>query len=342
MDAEREMALVVGGRTITGWNELQVESSMLQPADGFSFSAANLDAELRRLVAPGTSVQVRYGDETLMTGIIDDRDGSVDKRSGAVIHVAGRDLLGHLQDCSAPLVDLRKVTAKDLVAQLAAPWCTRIGTTAIADAAAIIPRAKTEPGETRYDMAMRYLSRANLMLWLTPDGQLMIGGPDDGGVAKYRLVVSREAPMIGVERVQVKETLLEQFNAITLVGQSAGDLDTKGESTTRPTVRATNDGVAPDRTMFLVDSSSGSLAQRQALVDREMGRRRLGELVYSCTVAYWEQDGVVWQPDCLVDVVDELHDIAETLYLARVQWQLSRSAGRTTALELRRKGLLLP
>lgn len=129
MDAWME----VDGEALPIWNEYQLDSDLLVPSDGFSFSIGlpgsyneqirEVRARIRRMTAPGAEVKVYVGDRERggaaalqLTGVIDERIIKVDT-NGTEIEVQGRDRASWLTDSSVDItMPLGSLIAKKAVA----------------------------------------------------------------------------------------------------------------------------------------------------------------------------------------------------------------------------------
>lgn len=97
------------------------------------------------------------------------------------------------------------------------------------------------------------------------------------------------------------------------------------------------------RLLAVRDDKSRTQAQVERLAAREVGERLKDLLVYECTVQGHVDpiSGAVWSVDTMVDVVDEVCDISETLWIASRTLKYDPSNGATTTLTCWRPGAFL-
>lgn len=107
------VAIRVGGHVIENWTGYEVESNMLEPADGFDLTLGKPTRQVWDLCKPDSFVQVLIDDTIVMSGTLDDRDWS-DERSATSLTVRGRDGGGRLVDESMPLIRFSSLTIKGL------------------------------------------------------------------------------------------------------------------------------------------------------------------------------------------------------------------------------------
>jgi prophage tail gpP-like protein len=107
--------LIVGGYEISGWDEASLDNAIDTPADSWSVTLFNpVYDQLPNSVASGKPVKFYYGNELVLTGIIDKISEAV-SRHGRALQVSGRDLVGQLIDCSVPIFSGRQVTLEVLL-----------------------------------------------------------------------------------------------------------------------------------------------------------------------------------------------------------------------------------
>jgi prophage tail gpP-like protein len=83
-------------------------------------------------------------------------------------------------------------------------------------------------------------------------------------------------------------------------------------------------------------------AELQAALEADLQERfwASDDLVY--VVAGHAQDGLVWRPDSMVQVRDEVLGLDEPRYLVGRRFTMSKREGQRTELRLRRPGVWLP
>lgn len=139
----------VEGERITEWTEYSVDSDLMTPADGFSFTVAipkedaRRRAELRAVLFAGAEAKLFVGDDVgggptsryqQMVGVIDDVRVQADRDGGTLLEIEGRDLAGILTDSSVSLtLDVRSnMRLVDLVRAAVDPYGIRVVTDSFA------------------------------------------------------------------------------------------------------------------------------------------------------------------------------------------------------------------
>ena len=91
------------------------------------------------------------------------------------------------------------------------------------------------------------------------------------------------------------------------------------------------------------DKQSRNQAQLERAAARTVGERLKGLLVYECDVQGHvdPESGAIWSVDTMVDVVDEVCNIAEPMWIASRRLRYSPTAGATTSMTLWRPGTFL-
>lgn len=97
------------------------------------------------------------------------------------------------------------------------------------------------------------------------------------------------------------------------------------------------------RLMAVRDEKSKTQEELDRLAAREVGDRLKELLVYECTVQGHVDpvSGAVWSVDTMVDVVDEVCDVAETMWIARRTLKYDSTNGATTTMVCWRPGAFL-
>lgn len=105
----------------------------------------------------------------------------------------------------------------------------------------------------------------------------------------------------------------------------------------------TGDPLKLYRLFAVRDDRSKNQAQLERLAVRQVGERLKETLVYTCTVKGHvdPKSGAIWSVDTIADVVDEVCDISEPMWIASRVLKYSESAGATTTLTLWRPGAFL-
>ena len=347
MSSSDGIALVVAGAVYPYWTGYQLESDFLTPTDGFTFTVADPTEDQVAAVSEGASVQLVFGRTTVLSGWIDEKRLTC-SRQGSQLTLTGRDFAAPLVDCSVPL----RWTWRDVtLLHLAELALDELGVTADiiadADASQKVKYVRPSPGETFWQVLARETERLRLMLWTEADG-LHIGRPDYTSAAVGTLRLCRTPSLAKDNNVKSAEHAWRtsgRRSRVTVVGQSGGDDALFGGSASQVSASATDDALVAlglNRPHVLEDAGCRT---RAACTDRAKWEvsSRLGEgWVGTYTVpGHGPSDGVVWDVDSIVNVLDERAGVRGPKWIAARRFARSRE-GTTTVLTLRDLNAILP
>jgi prophage tail gpP-like protein len=380
VSAEKEhvVSILVGRTLIENWTDYSIESSMLEPADGFNMSLGGGNRKIFETVAPDAPVQVLIDDTPILTGFIDDRKFSVD-RQGTKLTINGRDKGGRLTDESAPLLSFNGLGIEDLARAVVGDWfpevslsnatnrrlvrgkgarLAKVSKEPAIDKSKRAPK-KVEPGETRWQVMAHFLEEADLLAWSSANGrQFIVGLPNYEQEPQFRFFLPKEgsdwAAEGNVESIEIDDSVGERYSMIVACGAGKGDTSNYSARVTKRRGEAKNNpndpnGVGVDftaRKCLLVsddDVRDEKLATTRAL--REMAERDSGGRRISVTVKGHAQsrDGKTPALYCFDTVavveVEELGILIPTL-ITGVSFEHSRDGERAT-IEMVPKGTVL-
>ncbi|UXZ48441.1 phage tail tape measure protein [Cupriavidus gilardii] len=161
--AAAAMSLLIGGKVHSTWSSYDIDSDLLIPADAWQVELGLPRGEFPPVVTEGERVEVRIGQDKIMTGRIDEIAHRV-SRGGHTLSLSGRDGAAILVDCSAPIFVSKQASLQDIVANVVKP----LGISRIRiDAAAVATREKVnvEPGESAWDALVHAAEANGLWPW---------------------------------------------------------------------------------------------------------------------------------------------------------------------------------
>jgi len=354
--AEDQVSLVVAGMEITRWLRYEVESDITVEADAFSLAVDGFDAATRDLVTPGATFKLYLDGNLQHTGVVD-TVSLVDGRGGRALEIAGRDLGGHLVTASAPPTYFGGRTLGSVAEELCEPWGISVvandGTARLRAAAK--PKAKRkeasqdqqaqdvtpQPGDTVWGFLLRHCQRAGLWLWMSPDGQLVIGRPCYTQDPLYSIVRYDAGDDLATGNNRLDGTLRRdwsgRFSSVKGIGEGASGSSRLSHTETDAEVTA----AGLHRPMRYQDSDARSAAQLQQSVRTTLAQQQWDSWEVTYDVPGHSQDGAYWQPDTLVAVADDVLGILDTLYVAGRTFRRTREEGCRTSLRLRKAGIWL-
>ncbi|HHE71340.1 MAG TPA: hypothetical protein ENL34_03545 [Chloroflexi bacterium] len=342
--APPRVRLVVGGAELGDWASFDIESDLLQPADAFTFVAPNINGAMAGKVNQMDDVVVTVDDVVQMRGFVD----SVQYANGQV-QISGRDLFGHLVDCSAPPKSYRRVYLDVLAAKLSAPWdiAWQVDGVALKQHRWV----KIEPGESCMDAIVRLAKVDRVLVWLDAQGVGHIGRPDYDQLPKHVLRRYKGTdPMSELNNVledgaEVSEDGRDRFSTITVLG-SSGNSGSQWGKTALQNQSSTDAEVVSTRTLILTDGDVKSISACKQKAEDEVERRAFESVVIRYTTAgfYGEeasgQEPSMWAIDTRAAVTDQIAGLDGVYYVTKRNFQLELGQGHVTALELHQGGWL--
>lgn len=343
VDTESGVILRVGSTELSKWQSFAIESDILTPADAFNFRATNKGGEFAGLINPGDRVEVTVDGSKQMVGYVDDVICDCDE-GGAFLDITGRDLFLFLVDCSAPAISLHNLTLKQLAERLTASWIDSWEV----DSTITLPRVKKmkiEPGDSPLEVLQRFCEQAKVTMWLSPDGAGIIGKPNYNQPISnylYRCVgASPYGNLNNIIRGPVTRTWREQFSTVTVGGSTANTKNIFGSGSSKFKAQALDGTVPIARPKNISSGNVANTKQAKILADETVQKGQFESLKLEYTVAGFYNNNLLWAPDTLCAVKDEIAGIDDIYYLTRRRFY-NDGQGNFTDIELHKKGVWLP
>lgn len=334
------VSIIVAGQELYDWTSFEAESNLLTPADAFSFTVPNIQGRFAEAFTPGDAVQVVIDDEVELKGYLDDV-----QISGSRITIAGRDVVGHLVDCSAEPRSYSKMRLDALAEKLAGDWVPIWQVDPLVTLATH-SYVKVDVGETVWDVLARIARKDRCILWLDAQGVGHIGRPTYTG--PLTAVLRNCTPMEGRSNVwepDVMVTLRDRFSELTVLGSSGNTRGTWGSSALKS--RTESDAEVPNSRRFIMtDGDIKTLKQAQDRAEDEVERRYFESVTlrYTAPGFYGEPLSRAQEPqrfaiDTRVAVVDTYAGLDTTFYVTARQFRCDEQGDYTTRLELHPSGV---
>lgn len=299
-----ELTLEVGGRSISGWDQIRVTRSIERLPSDFSLSLMDYypGSDEKQLVTPGDPCVVRLGADPVVTGYID-RWSTLIGPSRHEVHATGRGKCQDLVDCSAiwPNNVIENATPLQIAQKLASPYGITVGT----DVTNLqnVPQFSLNWGESSQEVIDRMMRWAALLYYDLPDGSLWLTRVGTrqaaSGVAVGRNIQSAWYDSACDARYSEYTGISMPTTAVVEV--SAGD---GYASVTLAT--ATDPQIARQRyrnLVLLIESTLNTYGAAQQYINWEMNRRFGRSRVLHVTVDSWrDTDGKLWEPNTLIPV----------------------------------------
>ncbi len=334
---DETVTVLINGKAHEQWESYDIDSDLMTPADAWSVSIGLKGKQLPDFVQPWAPVQVKVGNDTVLTGRVDQIEDSVDKQ-GHALQLSGRDGAAVLVDCAAPIFTTRQSSLEEIMAKVVRP----LGINKIkinADKTSRREKISVEPGDRAWDVLAHAAEANGLWPWFAPDGTLIVGGPDYTTTPVATLVMRRDGKGNNVESVSRSRNVTNHFSQVTVLGQTHGTENTSGKHAL--SASAKDDGVTFNRPQIVIDHEvdNGEIARsraRKLLADGMLSAFDLQIVVKGHRIG---KGGKLWEPGQRVQVESEPHGIKGIYFLMGRRFTLSRSNGTRTELRLRQDGL---
>jgi len=368
-DAGQYLTLVVGDVECTHWDLVDIDSDILTPADGWSLHLFNPDVgKIPAAVKPDADITIKYGSETVLSGVIDRRHRSV-YSNGSFVEVSGRDMVGQLVDCSVPIFAGSKLSLPEIVSKIVdyssdngsvLPLPIQIkGGDAVLNST-LSQKIAVEPGEQQWTAIQKVAESQGLYAWGDPDGSIIIGNPihDEKQPAQMPVIQLMQNGETGnpvVTNLDYLEDVTEIFSELHVLGQGTGDgaaFSAKRRNlidshrTLVNDKKAKFDGAASQilsrpRLRIIVTGQPQSETEANQLADKVMHDANLNAYTLTATVKGWQcATGEVWRAGWIVtvktDAIEEVSNEPGAWVIFGRTLRLSRDAGMTTTLKMKR------
>lgn len=368
------LKIVVGGVSYEDWIEVDLDSDVTTPADGWSFTGALPSKKVRSALREGAKCDIYVGRDRQMAGVVDDVDIPIN-RTETRLRLAGRDLGAFLLEDESDPIKVDKLTVKQLFEKLLKPsWGIKkiivsnednvdllIGKDEAKQLRRSAPNSKTlkarasvkiDPGQAVASILDQHTQRVGLTWWMTAQGDLFIGKPNYNQDAAYHFRLyslgNRKAKDNNVESATVSRSMQGRHDEISVNGQGIpGKSDAWNQSKKAP--RFTGTDTDPDlkqrgieRRMILRDTDSLNIDEALTRAKAEMGRRRLAALTIKVVVPEFRDhdNRRLFTVDTLASVEIEDADISGTYYVTQRRFRENRGT-RRTEITLKEKGVWL-
>lgn len=362
-----KVSVVVGGKVFSDWSGYGIDSDFLIPADAWSMRLGLPAGIFPAEVVRGATVQVRVGPDVVMSGRIDRVSRNV-SRDQVSLTITGRDGAAILVDCSSPIFTSRQVSLEEVIAQVVRP----LGIKNIelhSESSIRNDKITAEPGEKAWETLLRACAGRGLWPWFTPDGTLVIGGPDYTAEPVATLILRRNGDgnnvlsltdESSIERCHSQLTVLAQGHAhstkkdlgIVDVAGDAGtvavtdeEMDTGIAETGQHGLRFTveDPSVGYYRPLVLVMHDADDQEQVRYRARKVMADARLeGYSLIARVQGHRNSDGVLWQPGQRIHVISEPHGIDAVYFLMGREFTGGRPGGTETTLRMKEDGIWIP
>lgn len=336
------------------------KSSMLVPVDSFSFEFAAPDDEVPPAlkIQSGDIVRLEANRKTIATGLIDMVDVETTATDGESVAIQGRDLLSQYEDNDAVSITDDPIWANNYTIRQVVQLLnqnTRISNNIILqDAPSKAYLFATEPTDTKLNAIMRFLEPLNCIFWMSPEGRITIGRPNQAQAAKGRLFLNKAKRLTNVLSMKVTRNTTRVPNIIVPIwsGQEQvqgrtpkaqrllnakedptrlrkfGHLVVKTSVVSTPQADSAQDLAEINR----VQAGGQNLLQAQA--KREMARANIYEKIVQVKMAgHYNEAGEPFVKDTVYKIEYDRGNVDENMYLFEVEYSLTEEEGQITMLQ---------
>lgn len=337
---QNRISLLIGGKTHKEWSSYDIDSDLLIPSDAWQVELGLPEGiqppELGQSVKAGALVEVKVGNDTVLTGFVDDIVHNI-THGQHTLSMSGRDQAGILLDCSAPIFTKKQCTLQEVVDNVV----KKLGITKVeirADKTVKAEKVNVEPGASAWDTLVQAAEANGLWPWFEPEGTLVVGGPDYSVPVSATLQLRKSGTGNNVISLSMTDSVSKRYSEVTVLGQSHGTAQGKGKNNLKNkeedkdiTIHRPRIVIDPDVT----DDQSARTKARKLIADSRLE----GFTLTAVVKGHRNSDGVLWNPGQRIDVVSEPHGLNGTYFLMARKFQGGRGQGTTTTLTLKEDGV---
>lgn len=348
--------LEVNGIKYEGFTEISVNSSLENFCSSFSF-ATTLKEKLSFLgdktgkftndIKLQNKVKIFIDDIKILTGYIESLDLDYDSQSHNIVY-SGRDIGGDMVDSSIiqTTYKQRNFTVLTKIVLLKNGFTdvrviNKAGLLFLESTEVI----KTEDGEKVFDFLDRYAKKLQVIIKINRDGNLEIVR-EDNSVVKNMLINNRTKDN-NILSAKLQLTTKDRFNIVNVYSQANNRKHTTTSISQRGS--AEDSAIRSTRRISLNMNTASQSKTLSSLAQWNVNVRRAKGSRYTCKVVDFYSERIesilifelgynqVWQPNTLVDIVDEVAQIEGTFLIQGVQFTQSVN-GSFTTLDIVEKG----
>lgn len=301
---ETGITLKVAGKTLGGWESVEVTRSMTSLCGSFSLSQSATHSEDTGVylpIFPGDKVEVYANGLPVMVGWVDKVSPKVDGRSHQIA-VSGREITCDLVDCgllgSKGL--WKKITLPQLIAQLTKPFGIKYSSKGGASSGDAFPRFSAEPGDTVFQTISKAAAMRGVLPYTLPTGEITLI-QEGRKRATDRLVYGSN-----LKEVSGDFDVKDRFSSYTVRGQAPtppGDSYFAPNKKMHVQAQATDSHVSRYRPMVSTGGSDLNHKTAQEKANWEAVTRAAKSNALEAVVQGWTQsDGSLWMDGMIVSV----------------------------------------
>lgn len=352
---DNEVSLNINGDIFKYWKSVSITSELNTVASAFSVNALSKSSLMIDRIKSGRPVTVKIGEDTVLTGYIEQTPVSYSATS-ANVGIAGRSKTCDLIDCTVMIDDpnisyekpdtsnsnyvscpqnaateYKNVVLETIIAQLIMPYGIKLVN-------------ETKPLTKKRNFSAKHEDTVLKALQnLTSTENLLFYGNEKGD-----LVVTEKGKLTADDALVLGQNILTgdaSFDASKIykyyraVGQDKGVTGKTGHAASNHNYTAVDDNVS--RTRLLTKKVQGAADTAKCKVtaegDRDYNHDQYFKITYK--VQGWRQStGKLWKINSLVDIKDDFLGIdtqrSQKFLITRVVFNLTENEGMTTTLDV--------
>ncbi len=307
-----DLTLSVGGKIISGWDQVRVTRGIERLPSSFDLSLMDYypGSNEQQLVKPGDPCVVKLGADLALTGYVD-RWAPMISRSRHEVRAIGRSKCQDLVDCSAewPNNVISNATALQIAQRLASPYGITVSTDVTG--MATVPQFTLNWGESSQEIIDRISRWAAFLYYDLPDGNLYLTRV---GTKKAASGVEQG---VNIQDAAYESSIDERFSNYTGVSLSITPMTGNYSAVTKAT--ATDPEALTMRYrnhIVIVESTMVAHDKAQDCINWEMNRRYGRSKHLQVTVDSWRDSaGTLWTPNTLIPINIPVFGLKNLLWL---------------------------
>lgn len=357
--------------SLSNFTSYSFDRSILTPAAAFRFTAPGVDKKTRLTIRSGDNVRLfcKNNEGTLVpiaTGIVDETDTHVTAHAVDYV-ITGRDALSQLVDNATVdsqnnIVNIEQATIRTIVNSVISNTRLNGNNPDFRQTPEGNFLFNTQPGETKLNSLQRSLDVANCLVWMDPNGRMIVGKPNFTSPVLGSFIVSYSAS----QKNNVIEARVRR-GANLAIRQIVYQLQTHDQVKPGPFTKTSDDkdlkplidarvgrsvyntftygGGTDGINQILFVGNTGLSKPEQVGAEmclRTMARENMKIIDVECVVqGHVNGLGQPYNIDQIYDVRIEDEDLNEPMYVYQVSYELTQDHGMMTHLKLCRKGTIV-
>jgi prophage tail gpP-like protein len=203
-----------------------------------------------------------------------------------------------------------------------------------------IEEARPHPGENEYKFLDRHAANLGVMMMMSADGNLIFFRPDYNQPVTFELrrYLRNKTAQNNILSGGVRRNTANTATRVKMLGHTSGKAGAKTQVTA---VAEMETSYVFPRTKVIRDGHAKDKSRAQKEANRALARANTNLTTLEYTMQGHAQDGLIYAPDTIAHVVDELCDIDGIYYITARSIRKSRGETLTTLKLVQRGAIVL-